>query len=250
MKCSNCGAEMEEGAVFCSKCGSKIETETNTSEMTENPTNTNDEITATKKNKRPLIIALVVVVLLAVGAVVNFAVLNSEYYLSKGYYQKAYSKAMTDEDKWKVVIENLFAICSNDLANRMKDPSSFKLEGASILNFVGFSGHDDAPIVTLYSSAENSYGSRVYNLYFYYYEDSEWHFVNPSVWEGRVDYDTIADAYFESGYSVGDDQIDRINVLIENENLDDVVQVEDLNEVIYTFKAWSDTGLTPVEEDD
>jgi len=201
--CAKCGAELQEGQEFCPKCGQKVGLAVDS-----NVSSAIDQFNAgvskanAKKKKTPIIIGVVLVILvlaaLAFKTVAPKIFISMEGYMEQGNYEKAYSKAKTDDDKAKVVAENLAAVISAEAADGLKDKSSFELRDAWF--------DKDNQAVVLQVGGKNSYGGVVTNYWYYKYDkdDKEYQL-----------YTTLSDLDEES-YSKYDDTDEMIEKLLKN----------------------------------
>jgi flagellar basal body-associated protein FliL len=78
MKCTNCGCELSEGAMFCKQCGTKIvpfpEKVTSTSAIENNDSGQIEKKNEKKKSSIPVIVCLLVLLVIGLGAGVFFIV--------------------------------------------------------------------------------------------------------------------------------------------------------------------------------
>ena len=198
--CSKCGTELMEGQEFCPKCGQKagfaVDSSVGSAIAQFNETQA-------KKNKKKIlvpIIAIVVVLALIGGgiAIVPKLLIDTEGYIEKGDYEKAYAKAKTDEEKQMVadaymakgdyrlaydrapndsskkmvMLESIAAERSAYSANNLKDPSSFKLRDI-YYHETKYDSGKDANFLVLYIQGANSYGANISSYWLYDWDDEK-----------------------------------------------------------------------------
>lgn len=159
-KCKYCDAILEDDKKFCPKCGKKASFNINT-------------LTPKKKLKKKTIIimaiSLIVVVALIITGIKVLPKLLISYseLLKEGNYEEAYKKA-NDKEKTTVCDENLVAYISKEIAENLKDPTSYLLRDA-------WYDKENSRIV-LYTNGKNSYGASVssYDYYTYDEDDNKW----------------------------------------------------------------------------
>ncbi len=208
--CGKCGNELAEGQEFCPKCGQKagLAVDSNVSSAIDQ-FNAGVSQANAKKKKAPIVaaVAIIIVILLAVvGAKVAPKIfIDCEGYLEQGNYEKAYEKAKTDEDKYKVRAENAVAVQSAFSADNLKDPASFSLRDAYYEEDKNDDGETTKGMV-LYISGANSYGASVSSYWYYTWdgEDKEWEY-----------FCSVSDLSDEE-YSKYDDDDDKVEKLLNN----------------------------------
>lgn len=147
---------------------------------------------------------------------------------AQGNYVKAYEMASGIEKK-QVVAENVIAVLSKDVANKLTDPSSFVL-----LDGYHYAWTDDGPLpghaVLYLSCAEENETYNYYALYIYDSDEATWGFrVAYSTIEESDDdssLDTVFKVFINSTINNGDklsqDQVQRINNKFKNHTLDEI----------------------------
>ncbi len=231
-KCEKCGAIIDPGEKFCSKCGAKAKINIQSDLM-----NTTQKIKNINKKRLGLIAGgLVIIVILGIIssiAIPKLAVSIDEL-LAEGNYQQAFEKAKNEKEKKDVLLENIVAKYSYDIADGLKDPDSFKL------SHVYYDGESEIVFEVV---GKNSYGGNVKNYYDYRYDedDEEYQlYVYLSSLEDETTYSwdtssekvekllknvvraTIIKIMSDSDNKMSDKAIDRINNLFKQNKLRDI----------------------------
>ena len=172
--CQKCGADLQDGQLFCPKCGQKADLTINSDVSAAIAQFNSDLDTSNKKaKKKPLIIGLS---LLAVVAIVVVCLLvfvpkltvSVEDLCSQGKYTEAYAKADASE-KLNVKAESIAAERCAYSADMLKDPSSFKLRDIYYLT----NDNSEIKYLVLYISGANSYGANVSSYWLYGWSDDD-----------------------------------------------------------------------------
>ena len=196
--CAKCGAELQAGQVFCPMCGQKVgaavDAGANSPRDQHDPDA--DKAKAAKKKKlvKTIITVLVIVAVLAAAAfAARESFMSVDDLLAQGKYDKAYAKADADK-KAEIRIENAAAVLSAVSVDSLKDPDSFKLRDVYYDEDLDDQGAIDGKDMVLEISANNSYGGRVSNYWYYEWskETGEWSY-ECSV--SDLDYEEIYDFY-------------------------------------------------------
>lgn len=163
--CSKCGCVLEPGEKFCSKCGEKAKIDFQ-SDIIENIQNNTKKNKFSKKEKIIFGIAIAIIIsgIVFCTTILPKLMISTTELLSEGNYAEAYKKAKDDE-KEKILIENLIAYISYDASESLKDPSSFVLRDA-------WYDKDNQSIV-LYLNGNNSYGASVDGYWYYTYDEDD-----------------------------------------------------------------------------
>jgi len=110
-------------------------------------------------------IAIVFITLLLLGILIIPRIFaRPERFLAKGDYEKAFKVAKNDEEKYKVLLENVIASHSYEIQKGLKDPKSFRLKN------VYYNGTTEIVYEVV---AKNSYGTDVTNYYDYRYSTTK-----------------------------------------------------------------------------
>lgn len=222
--CVKCGTKIERGQKFCPKCGQKVEYKF-------------VQLSAKQKKKRKVIlfaaIAVVAVALLGVFLLPKLFV-SAEDLMAEGDYEKAYSVASGDE-RDEVLNENLIAYLCIEVADGLKDRSSFELRDA-------WYDKSDQRIV-LQVGGKNSVGGVVTNFWYYTYDsDSQeyglyctvsdldeeeiysWDDVSESLEKMLYNSarETISEIISDSSIKLSKTSVKNINNLFQNDLLDSV----------------------------
>lgn len=262
IKCRECGKEISDSSKKCVHCGSDVILEVECSECHQKYDNTtnvcphcgkknssnisagvNDAKSIIKKfiinhKKKILIICPIVLVVIVASVILANTVpsmlVTVEDYLTDGDYLSAYEKAKDDETKQAILLENIIAKISYEIADGLKDPDSFKL------SHVYYDGEDELVFEII---GANSYGGNVTNYYDYRYdEDDEEYtlYVYLSSLEDEEYYSwdsseekleiilknairsTVIDLMEDDSAKVNNQVIDRVNNLFKQNKLRDV----------------------------
>ena len=155
--------------------------------------------------------------------------------MEKGDYQTAY-KIANSSAKEDVLRENIIAVISEDCIDSLKDSSSFELRDAWIRV------NDSSKVIILQVAANNSYGNKVVNYWYYSYdkEDKEYSlYTTFSDFSEEKSYSwddsseklekalknlakTTAKTVMSDGIKIKDESIDNINQLFANDILEDI----------------------------
>ena len=215
--CKKCGNELEEGQTFCPKCGKKIKLDDH---MKKRP----------KKGAVVGIVTAVVAVIVALAVVLTSTFMSVDNLCKRGDYEAAFKRA-SGEEQLEVFSENVAAGVSSMAINILKDPSSFVLRNAYHYGFINERGKLGGYAV-LKISADNSFGATVSNYVLYMYDTVEgiWVYYDtyPTIYSDR--YDSFVDDFYKScmrdavneGYILKEEQIDRINGLVESGKISEV----------------------------
>ena len=286
--CPKCGAENDATLAYCPKCGTKLEgAKAEAAKPEPAPEVSLDQFVAEQKadepkkldakawfakNKVLAIVAAVVIVVL--GALIIPPMLATpDDLFEQGKYEEAYNKsaeedkpamlaricgtgdfqtaydlAPDEETKTDILFANIIANQCADVADGLKDPSSFKLRDAYIDRSTGQ--------FALEVSGANSYGATVTNYYLYsvnktkngyteYYvsdleEETYYRFDTSSeLTEKLINNATrsvISDLMSKGSNKLDDGYVDAINSLFESDGLDSVSLLDDVSS-IYNLKS-------------
>ena len=247
--CSKCGAALEEGQVFCSKCGQKadliVDAEVNSAINQFNAEVSNSIAAKNKSPLVPVIAAVAAVVVIAIGIFVAPKIFVSvEDLCARGDYAKAYEKADEDE-KLEVIAENVAAVQSAFSAENLKDPDSFQLRNAYYKEGTTEAG-DPSKQLVLYISGANSYGAKVSSYWLYTWDNDEqdWSYFCSVSDLTEEEYNTYDDSEeriekllnnigrlsikktMQDGIELDKDAVKRINTMFEEDRLEDVELID------------------------
>ena len=232
--CPNCKTEIQDGQAFCPSCGQKIEEKISTVNSDIAQYNTGIEKQKNKKKMLPIILGALGVCVVAIYLIFTIF-LNPQHYMEKGDYQTAY-KIANSSAKEDVLRENIIAVISEDCIDSLKDSSSFELRDAWIRV------NDSSKVIILQVAANNSYGNKVVNYWYYFYdkEDKEYSlYTTFSDFSEEKSYSwddsseklekalknlakTTAKTVMSDGIKIKDESIDNINQLFANDILEDI----------------------------
>ena len=192
IKCRSCGEEISDTSKKCIHCGADIILEVECSEChkmydnttnicpycgKKNTSNVSAGVNDIKKNIKKLfsknrkkfvlfgfLALIVLIVAIVLRLVIPPMLITVEDYLETGDYLNAYKKAKNEEERNKVLLENLIAKISYEISESLKDPDSFKL------SHVYFNNEDELVFEII---GKNSYGGNVTNYYDYRYDNDE-----------------------------------------------------------------------------
>lgn len=278
VKCRNCGVEISDDSKKCVHCGAQVVLTVRCKECKKeydnttnicpfcgkkNSNNIKNSIISVKSkvkekfvsNKKKVIVVSIVLVIVLVLGFVGFKMIpklfiSSTEYLENGDYQNAYKKAKNDSEKEAVLFENLLATISYEVADGLKDPSSFNLS-----HVYYDKGKDE---IVLEVVAKNSYGGNVTNYYDYEYDDDDnkyslYCYLSSLEEESYKSYDTssekiekafknivrgrVSSMMKSKDKKVDDKMVDRINKLFKEKKLRDI---ELMNEVVILYPDSGD----------
>ncbi len=113
-------------------------------------------------------LAIICITILLLGILIVPRIFaRPEKFLAIGDYEKAFKVAKSDEEKDKVLLENVIASHSKEIQQKLKDPTSFKLKN------VYYNGTTEIVYEVV---AKNSYGTEVTNYYDYRYSTTKKYF--------------------------------------------------------------------------
>lgn len=245
--CRKCGASLQEGQDFCSKCGQKVNLDgdmgaSSGSNLLSAVVSKISEIIG-KTSKKKLAAVLAVVAVLIIGITVGPILFSSvEDLCAQGNYKAACIKASGDE-KLAVIAENAIAVLSEESIDMLKDPSSFVLRDGYYSAEISSGELYQRAVLRI--SAKNSYGNYVDAYWFYVYDR------DTDCWEYRNTYssidiendDTLTDLTSKSviakmvmgvwGTNLSKDQVKRINTMFKDDTLHKVKLID--SKTIFSF---------------
>lgn len=237
--CQRCGAQLQEGQAFCPSCGQKAGDNIANNNMDIEQFNAEIVKCKIKKKITPIILGLIGICAVAIYFA-STIFMNPQHYIEKGDYQKAYSVAK-EEIKEDVLRENIVAVISADCVDSLKDSASFELRDAWIRV------NDSSKVIILQVAANNSYGNKVVNYWYYSYdkEDKEYSlFTNFANFNEEKSYSwddsseklekalnnlakITAKKVMSDGVKIKDESIDNINKLFEKDVLENVTLLDE-----------------------
>lgn len=252
--CAKCGAELQDGQEFCPKCGQKadlqIDSNVNSaiSQFNAGVAKTNEK--AKKKGKTIGIIAAIAVVVAVLAIFLAPKIFVSvETLCEQGNYGKAYAKASNDE-KNKVLAENVIAYLSLESSDNLKDPSSFVLRDA-YYNVSYNEGEDRIyQQAVLYLTGKNSYGGNVSNYWVWTAdENGDWSYFGSC---SGLNLDSDDDDYLTSLIAkilVEDDDVIKLSKT-SVKNINNAFESGALDSIVLIGNDELDTSIMPIDGDD
>ena len=242
--CSKCGAELQEGQAFCPKCGQKADLRIDSGVNTAiSQFNSEVQKTNEAKKKKPIkiiIIAAAVVVVVVLAIIFIPKIFKSaDEYMALGNYEKAYSMMNSEDEKTKVVAEDVIAVCCKDCVDSLKDSKSFDLREAYF--------DSEKSYVVLKVAGNNSYGNTIINYWLYTYNTDDAKFKLYGSYSDLEEEEiytyldskseklekiinnlgkSIISSTMTSANKLSNDGVKRINSHFANETLDDISLIE------------------------
>lgn len=231
--CEKCGVILHPNEKFCSKCGEKVKFNLQ-SDLQIKP----DKNFVKKHKKQLIIVALIAIVIAGIVTFCNTVLprllITPTELILEGNYVDAYKKA-DDDEKEDILNENLIGWISNDISESLKDPSSYVLREAWF--------DEENLRIVIYCSGNNSYGALVSSYWYYTFDEDENEFelyVNVSSLSSETVYswdDTsetiekyltnaarliIKEIIAQDDLEISEDSVDNINTLFEKDLLGDI----------------------------
>lgn len=227
--CTKCGAELEQGQVFCSRCGQRTTADENSNSKQADP-QINSTPSKTDGKKKTIIIsaAIAFIALAVVAGVLLIPRLGGgasvEKLCEQGKYEEAYKKAGDDKKK-NVLAENMIAYLFAQSMDYYKEPAATKLDAGWCT-----CAYEEGKVKMSAVLKVTTDGVSGYFVCLYSADDKSWEFLdavdelseNGGVWSklGKI----IVEG--ESTVKLDKTSISNINSLHESDQLEQVKMIE------------------------
>jgi hypothetical protein len=269
VKCEYCGKKVDASLIRCPHCCAYLREEDKP--VVEKKEEVKEErvvpppvesYAPPKKKSNALLFSLIgggiailfITVLLLGILIVPRIFAKPEKFLARGDYEKAYNLAKKDEEKDKVLLENMIAFNSYEIQKGLKDPTSFRLKN------VYYNGTTEIVYEVV---AKNSYGTDVTNYYDYRYDSKKNTFTlfvylptlnDETVYSSdssdkrlekiikNVVRGTVKKMIADSSMKQDEKLIERINKLFKEDKLKDVKLIKEIDKLYDKAKAKKTTN--------